>query len=196
MKTLRLIAIATAFVIGGSALVVAQDRDHDGDRDWKRDRKEQKEREKERREREKWQRQHGSYGQNGTYQQYPNQYPNSTSRYPNGTYPNGTYRYPNGTYPNGTSGTYGRNGGYCNGMSAAQQFGYQDGVNEGANDRATGHSFRPTHDRGYQLATNGCQAQFGSREQYKAAYRQAYQQGYQQGFNGNGSYGGYGYPRR
>ena len=57
MKTLRLIAIATAFVIGGSALVVAQDRDHDGDRDWKRDRKEQKEREKERREREKWQRQ-------------------------------------------------------------------------------------------------------------------------------------------
>ena len=36
----------------------------------------------------------------------------------------------------------------------------------------------------------------GDREQYKAAYRQAYQQGYQQGFNGNGGYGGYGYPRR
>ena len=31
-------------------------------------------------------------------------------------------------------------------------WGYQDGFNDGSRDRATGHSFRPTHDSNYKHA--------------------------------------------
>jgi hypothetical protein len=96
-------------------------------------------------------------------------------------------------YANG--GYYGNNGyynnGYGNGMQVAQRFGYQDGLRDGANDRQTGHSFRPTQDDSFRSATNGYQGVFGSRDQYKQWYRQAYEQGYQQGYNGNNR--GYGY---
>ena len=124
---------------------------------------------------------------------YCNGAPNPNYRGNNGGYygNNGGY-YPNGTY---NGGYYGNNGyGYGNGMQVAQQNGYNDGLREGADDRANGHSYRPTNDPGYRMATNGYQAQFGSRDQYKASYRQAYQQGYEQGYNGGGR--GYGYPRR
>ena len=99
-----------------------------------------------------------------------------------GSYGNAPYN-PNGTY----NGGYYGNGGYNSqdGMRVAQQYGYQDGLREGASDRQTGHSFRPTNDTGYRLATNGYQAQFGTRDQYRQWYRQAYQQGYQQGYNGS-----------
>ena len=120
----------------------------------------------------------------------------SDDRYCNG-YPNPNYRgnnngqyYPNGTY---NGGYYGN--GYNNGAQVAQQYGYNDGLREGSDDRANGHSYRPTNDPGYRMATNGYQAEFGSRDQYKSWYRQAYEQGYQQGYNGGGSYG-YGYPPR
>ena len=101
----------------------------------------------------------------------------------------------NGSYYPNNGGYYGNGNGYNNGAQVAQQYGYQDGVREGADDRANGHSYRPTNDTGYRLATNGYQAQFGSRDQYKQWYRQAYQQGYQQGYNGNGNYGSYRWPR-
>ena len=122
---------------------------------------------------------------------YCNGQPNPNYRGNNGGY------YPNGSY---NGGYYGNNGGYYgngynNGAQVAQQAGYNDGLREGADDRANGHSYRPTNDPGYRMATNGYQAQFGSRDQYKSWYRQAYQQGYQQGYNGGGNYG-YGYPRR
>lgn len=135
----------------------------------------------------------GYYGQNG--QVYA----------PNGTWQNGRRRRDrdcdaddrncnNGAYYPNNGGYYGN--GYNNGAQVAQQYGYSDGVREGANDRATGHSYRPTSDTGFRLATNGYQGQFGSRDQYKQWYRQAYQQGYQQGYNGNGNYGGRRWPPR
>jgi len=107
----------------------------------------------------------------------------SDDAYCNG-YPNPNYRGNNGGYYGNNGGYYGN--GYNNGAQVAQQYGYNDGLREGANDRATGHSFRPTNDTGYRLATNGYQGQFGSRDQYKQWYRQAYEQGYQQGYNGGG----------
>jgi hypothetical protein len=143
------------------------------------------------------------YGQNGRVYAPNGQWGNDRHRrgdrdcdaddaYCNGV-PNPNYRgnrgYPTGTY----NGGYGN--GYNNGAQVAQQYGYNDGLREGADDRATGHSYRPTNDTGYRLATNGYQAQFGSRDQYKQMYRQAYQQGYQQGYNGGSRYGN-GYPRR
>jgi hypothetical protein len=74
------------------------------------------------------------------------------------------------------------NGGYGN-MSVARQNGFRDGMNDGSHDRATGHSFRPTHDDNYKNAP-GYTSSMGDRQQYKNEYRSAYQQAYQQGYNG------------
>ena len=71
------------------------------------------------------------------------------------------------------------------GFNAAKQYGYQDGINDGAADRRTGHSFRPGHDNNYKHADRGYDSRFGNKNEYKAYYRQAYEQGYQQGYNGN-----------
>jgi hypothetical protein len=80
-------------------------------------------------------------------------------------------------------GGWGR-GGY--GVNAARQNGYQDGLNDGARDRRTGHSFRPTHDDNYRHADHGYIPTYGNKDYYKQAYRQAYQNAYQQGFNSGG----------
>ncbi|HVG91982.1 MAG TPA: hypothetical protein VNB54_10885 [Alphaproteobacteria bacterium] len=66
----------------------------------------------------------------------------------------------------------------------AVQNGFQDGMNDGQQDRRTRHSSRPTHDRNYKNATRGYTYQLGNRNQYKAAYREAYMHGYAEGFNG------------
>ena len=64
----------------------------------------------------------------------------------------------------------------------AVQIGYQDGLNDGRNDRVTGHSFRPTQDDNYKDATRGYSSAFGDKQSYKNTYRQGYEQGYQQGY--------------
>jgi hypothetical protein len=60
-------------------------------------------------------------------------------------------------------------------------WGYQDGFNDGSHDRATGHSFRPTHDSAYKRAP-----EYGhppmSRDEYKNVYREAYVRGYEKGY--------------
>ncbi|HEX3093734.1 MAG TPA: hypothetical protein VHW72_13970, partial [Candidatus Angelobacter sp.] len=48
---------------------------------------------------------------------------------------------------------HGGYGGY--GLNAARQYGYQDGINDGARDRRTGHSNRPTQDSNYKHADHG-----------------------------------------
>jgi hypothetical protein len=93
-------------------------------------------------------------------------------------------------------GGYGRGGygvgGYGgNGASAARQYGYQDGINDGARDRRTGHSNRPTQDSNYKNATRGYSSSYGDKNYYKQAYRQAYENGYQQGYNSGGGVGGW-----
>jgi hypothetical protein len=65
----------------------------------------------------------------------------------------------------------------------ARRMGRQDGVNDGANDRRTGHSFRPTHDTSYKHADTGYAWRFGNKNDYKAFYREGYTQGYEQGYN-------------
>jgi hypothetical protein len=76
-------------------------------------------------------------------------------------------------------------GGYNYENNVARRFGYQDGYNEGLNDRRTGHSYRPTHDSSYRHADRGYEHNFGSRGYYKQVYREAYMQGYSRGFNTN-----------
>ncbi len=92
-----------------------------------------------------------------------------------------------GSYSNNGYGNRGYNGynGYGNGgYSNAAQLGFQDGLREGQNDRATGHSFRPTHSEKYEDADTGYNSAYGNRQDYKNLYRSGYQRGYDQGWNG------------
>jgi hypothetical protein len=63
----------------------------------------------------------------------------------------------------------------------AAHWGYQDGFADGSHDRATGHSFRPTHDSAYKHAP-----EYGHppirRDEYKNIYREAYVRGYEKGY--------------
>jgi hypothetical protein len=105
----------------------------------------------------------GGYNNNGPY--------NNGRNYPNNTYPN---TYPNGNYPN--------NGGY--GIGNARNVGYNDGLLAGQKDRSTGHSFRPTQNKGYQDADKGYNSSLGDKNQYKQVYRDGFTQGYQRGYYG------------
>ena len=66
-------------------------------------------------------------------------------------------------------------------LDSAAHWGYQDGFNDGSHDRATGHSFRPTHDSAYKHAP-----EYGHppirRDEYKNLYREAYVRGYEKGY--------------
>ncbi len=74
-------------------------------------------------------------------------------------------------------------GGY--GLNAARQAGYQDGINDGAWDRRTGHSNRPTQRDNYKHADRGYIPNYGNKNYYKQEYREAYYNGYQQGYSSN-----------
>lgn len=84
------------------------------------------------------------------------------------------------------------NSGYNNGQyrggnnpwEQARQVGYQDGVADGRSDRATGHSYRPTHDDNYKNASRGYVSSMGDKQTYKNAYREGYARGYPEGYNG------------
>jgi hypothetical protein len=84
-------------------------------------------------------------------------------------------------------GSYGRGGygGYGYGLNAARQNGYRDGINDGARDRRTGHSNRPTHDDNYRHADHGYIPTYGNKDYYRQAYREAYQNAYEQGYSSN-----------
>lgn len=74
-------------------------------------------------------------------------------------------------------------------MDNARHFGYQDGLNDGRNDRITGHSFRPTHDGNFKHADRGYYGGI-DRNYYTQAYREAYENGYQRGYD-SANYRGY-----
>src|SRR5579859_2154059 len=56
----------------------------------------------------------------------------------------------------------------------ATQNGFQDGANQGLQDRQAGHSSRATKHHDYKRGDRGYSSSFGSKEQFKASYRQAY----------------------
>jgi hypothetical protein len=63
----------------------------------------------------------------------------------------------------------------------AAHWGYQDGFYAGSHDRATGHSFRPTHGDKYEDAPEYGHPSI-SRNDYKNIYREAYVRGYERGY--------------
>ena len=81
---------------------------------------------------------------------------------------------------------YGRYG-YQGAFRAARDFGFQDGVNDGAYDRDRGRSFRPEKNGNYKHGDHGYFKGYGDKGQYKAWYRQAYLSGYEKGY-GRGGY--------
>src|ERR1700677_284084 len=62
----------------------------------------------------------------------------------------------------------------------ASHWGYQDGFNDGSHDRATGHSFRPTHDGAYKHAPEYGHPEI-KRAEPKKTYREAYVRAYRKG---------------
>ncbi len=188
MRMNRIHVWTLALAMGGSLAAmhpvkaVAQDqhdRDDDHDRDhnrnWHRHDRDH-DRDRDDRDRDDRDRNRGWRG-NGQYGRYP-------------VYGNNGPYYGNGRYGNGPYGGY---GGYGRG-NAGSQIGYQDGLNDGRNDRATGHSFRPTQDSNYRHGDRGWVPNYGNKTYYQQSYRQAYMDGYQQGYGAQGY--GYGYPRR
>jgi hypothetical protein len=68
-------------------------------------------------------------------------------------------------------------------LESVRHIGFEDGQNDGRNDRRTGHSFRPTHDANFKHADRGYDAGFGRRDYYRQIYREGYENGYRQGYD-------------
>ena len=73
----------------------------------------------------------------------------------------------------------------------ARHAGFEDGVADGQRDRATGHSFRPTHSDRYEDAPDHGDRDGLRRDDFKNLYRQAYLRGYERGYQQYGGYGHY-----
>jgi hypothetical protein len=71
--------------------------------------------------------------------------------------------------------------------NVASQNGFQDGANDGLQDRQGGHSTRATKRHNYKEGDRGYSSSFGSKDEFRASYRQAYIQGYEKGYNRQGS---------
>jgi len=76
-----------------------------------------------------------------------------------------------------------QNGEYRPNDNVAARNGFQDGANDGLQDRQAGKSSRATKHKTYEHGNRGYDSTFGDKDQYKASYRQAYIQGYQKGYN-------------
>ena len=83
-----------------------------------------------------------------------------------------------GVYGYGQPGQYGRYG------ASPYNIGFEDGLRYDAQDRNTGHSFRPTNSSAYHDADRGFYGGYASKSEYKSQYRSGYLQGYQRGYYG------------
>jgi hypothetical protein len=82
---------------------------------------------------------------------------------------------------------YGRNvpyGSYGNEMyRVAQDYGYRDGLNKGAEDGRDRDRYNPEGAGDYKKATNGYNSDYRNKDSYKQAYRDAFLRGYDEGYN-------------
>lgn len=82
-------------------------------------------------------------------------------------------------------------GGYRNDVyRIAQDQGYRDGVDHGAEHAREGKRYNPESARHYKDANNGYRSEYGNKDAYKQAYREGFRQGYDEGYRRYG--GGYG----
>lgn len=71
--------------------------------------------------------------------------------------------------------------------NVATHNGFQDGANDGLQDRQGGYRAHATKRQNYKHGNRGYSSSFGSKDQFKALYRQAYIQGYEKGYTGERS---------
>jgi hypothetical protein len=196
MRNLRFGILLLAMVAGASVWAAAQggDRDHDGDRDRDaqsrsapyeqglREGREDARRNRRAPRTDQWRNNRDRRDYEAGYNRgYEDATRGGAGR--GGTYGGGPYG--GGAYGGGYGRPNGGSGGNP-GMSNARNIGYQDGLNDGAKDLRTGHSFRPTQGDNYKNADRGFNSQFGDKNQYKQLYRQGYQEGYPIGYRQSG----------
>lgn len=68
------------------------------------------------------------------------------------------------------------------GMQVARQYGYEDGLQDGADAGRERDAYHPENSGDWQKGTNGYEDRFGNKKAYKQAYRDAYIQGYKDGY--------------
>lgn len=68
------------------------------------------------------------------------------------------------------------------GMQVARQYGYEDGLQDGADAGRERDAYHPENSGDWQKGTNGYEDRFGNKKAYKQAYRDAYLQGYRDGY--------------
>ena len=68
------------------------------------------------------------------------------------------------------------------GAQVAEQYGYEDGLNDGADAGRERDAYHPENSGDWQKGTNGYEDRFGNKKAYKQSYREAYLQGYRDGY--------------
>ncbi len=69
-------------------------------------------------------------------------------------------------------------------MSAAADYGYRDGLEEGQRAGRSGDRYDPIREKLYRKGNHGYERQWGSRDDYARDYRAAFQRGYETGYRG------------
>ncbi len=67
----------------------------------------------------------------------------------------------------------------------ARQFGYDDGLAAGQQDRNRGNQFNPPNHDMYKSATHGWDAALGAQYDYRQIYRDSFVKGYEAGYGGD-----------
>ena len=86
-------------------------------------------------------------------------------------------------------GGYGGYGGYGRGgdiYRVAEEQGYRDGVEHGAEHAREGKRYDPQTTRHYKDGDNGYRSGYGNKDQYRQVYRDSFRRGYDEGYNRSG----------
>jgi hypothetical protein len=172
---LPLFAVSTQAQTGWYGNSPVQDRNRNGvdDRDERRARRQQRReiRRDRRQDRRDDRRNDGYYGNNGTYR--------NDGYYGN----NGGYR---------TNDNYGNYGGSHQLRQTALNAGYNNGMEEGREDRQRNERFNYTDESDYRSANKDYSSRLGDRYTYERYFREAFARGYRDGYNGvSGNNNGY-----
>ena len=81
-------------------------------------------------------------------------------------------------------GNYGGWGGSYQLRQTALNAGYNEGIQEGRNDRRRGDYFNFTDESDYRSATKDYSLRLGDRSLYQRFFRQGFENGYRDGYNG------------
>lgn len=102
---------------------------------------------------------------------------------------NGNYGYGNNGYGYGNQDNYANYGGSHQLRQTALNAGYNNGMEEGRNDRARNERFDYNDEADFQRATQDYNSRLGDRETFRRYFRDAFARGYRDGYGNNTGYG-------